>query len=72
MNPEQRFTDIAFTRILLNSWLLNTVLLNPVLGLVHDTLVTDMMCGTKCHAEQSATSHVLVMGATSWILGGHL
>jgi len=22
--------------------------------------------------EQSATSHILVMGATSWILGGHL
>ena len=54
--------------ILLNSLLLNTVLLNLVQGLAHDTPVTDMMCETKCHAKQSATSHILLMGATFLIL----
>jgi len=46
--------------------------LNPVHGLAHNTPITDIMCGTKCHMEQSATSHVLVMGATFWIFWGHL
>jgi len=74
VNPEQikyKIHSIAFTGILLNSRLLNTVLLNLVHGLAHDTPI-DIMCGTKCHAEQSATSHIFVMGATSWILRGHL
>jgi len=39
--------------------------LNPVRGHAHDISVTDMMCETKCHMEQSTTSHVLMMGATS-------
>ena len=40
-------------------------ILNPGQEYTPNTPVTNMMCGTKCHAEQSATSHVSVVGATS-------
>jgi len=40
-------------------------ILNPRQGYTPDTPVTAMMYKTKCHAEQSATSHDFVVGATS-------
>jgi len=46
-------------------WGITLEILNPGQEYTSDIPVTDMMCRTKCHAEQSATSHVSVVGATS-------
>jgi len=40
-------------------------ILKPRQGYTPDTPVTGMMFGIKCHKEQTATSHISVVGATS-------